>query len=63
MDIGIVRLRSEDIHGKEFQDYTVLGKLIIEQSVTLDELKQVFRRIKVYGKVQCSKEIKESYRL
>mgnify|MGYP002797574427 FL=1 len=63
MDVGIVRLHTEDIHKKELQDYTVLGKLIIDQSVTLDDLKQVFRRIKVFGKVQCSNEIKEFYRL
>lgn len=63
IDVGIVRIQPEDIHGKELQDYTVLGKLIIDQSVTLDDLKQVFRRIKVYGKVQCSSEIKAAYRL
>lgn len=63
MDVGVVRLYTEDLHGKELQDYTVLGKLIIDKSVTLDDLKQVFRKIKVFGKVQCSNDIKEFYRL
>ena len=63
LDVGIVRLCAEDLNGKEYQDYTVLGKLIIDESVTLDDLKKVFRRIKVFGKVKCSSAIKEFYGL
>jgi Arc/MetJ-type ribon-helix-helix transcriptional regulator len=63
LDIGIVRLCSEDIKGKEHQDYTVLGMLIIDESVTLDDLKKAFRRIRVFGKVKCSSAIKEAYSL
>ena len=63
MDIGVVRLYCEDLYEKELQDYTVLGKLIIDDSVTLNDLTKVFRRIKVYGKVQCRNEIKEYYKL
>ena len=37
-----------------------LGKLIIDSSITLDEFKGCFfRTIKVFGKVECSEEIKQ----
>lgn len=63
MDIGIVTLYAKDLCQKKHQDYTVLGKLIIDSSITLDELKDVFRTIKVFGKVECSEEIKQFYQL
>lgn len=63
MDVGVVNIRKEDLNGKITQDYVVLGKLIIDSSIAPEELKRVFRTIKVFGKVQCSDEIKEAYGL
>ena len=63
MDVGVVNIRKEDLNGKIMQDYVVLGKLIIDSSIAPEELKRVFRTIKVFGKVQCSDEIKEAYGL
>lgn len=63
IDVGVVNIRKEDLNGKITQDYMVLGKLIIDSSIALEELKQVFRTIKVFGKVQCSDEIKAAYGL
>ena len=63
MDVGVVNIRKEDLNGKIMQDYVVLGKLIIDASIAPEELKRVFRTIKVFGKVQCSDEIKEAYGL
>ncbi len=63
MDVGVVNIRKEDLNGKIMQDYVVLGKLIIDSSIAPEELKRVFRTIKVFGKVQCSDEIKEVYGL
>lgn len=63
IDVGVVNIRKEDLTEKKAQDYVVLGKLIIDSSISLEELKRVFRKIKVFGKVQCSDEIKETYGL
>lgn len=63
IDVGIVRLGPEDLSGKQYQDYTVLGKLVIDPAVELEELKTVFRSIKVFGKVKCSDAIKAFYGL
>lgn len=63
IDVGVVNIRKEDLTEKNAQDYVVLGKLIIDSSISLEELKRVFRKIKVFGKVQCSDEIKETYGL
>ncbi len=63
IDVGVVSIRKEDLDSKTTQDYIVLGKLIIDSSISLEELKKVFRKIKVFGKVQCSDEIKEAYGL
>ena len=63
LEIGVIRLRTEDLCNKDYQDYAVLGKLIIDESVSLEDLKAVFRSIKVYGKVQCSDEIRRFYKL
>ncbi len=63
IDVGIVRLFPEQLKEKQYQDYTVLGKLVIDPAVELDDLKKVFRSIKVFGKVKCSDVIKNFYGL
>lgn len=63
IDVGIVHLSRDKIQVKQYQDYIVVGKLIIDDSVTLEELKTVYHSIKVYGKTICSKEIMEAYNL
>ena len=62
-DVGIVRLSAENLKGKQYQDYTVLGKLVIDPAVELEQLKKVFRSVKVFGKVKCSDAIKDFYGL
>mgnify|MGYP000099333702 FL=1 len=63
IDVGIVRLSAENLKGKQYQDYTVLGKLVIDPAVELEQLKKVFRSVKVFGKVKCSDAIKDFYGL
>lgn len=63
MEIGIIRLSTEDLSHESKQDLYVLGLLIIEDSVKLEDLKRHYRKIKVYGKVKCNKEVKEYYGL
>ncbi|MCR5320114.1 MAG: hypothetical protein K6E48_02810 [Lachnospiraceae bacterium] len=63
IDVGVVTIRREDLDSKNIQDYIVLGKLTIDPSIELAELKQTYHTIKVFGKVRCSDEIKEAYGL
>lgn len=61
MDIGFVTMTKSVIEEKEYQDYVVLGKLVIEEDVSLELLKKVFRKITVFGIIRCKPEIKRYY--
>lgn len=63
IDIGIIRLSKDDLSEKKLQDLVVLGMLAIDDNITLDDLKAVYRKIIVFGKVKCSQKIKDYYSL
>jgi len=57
--IGSITLSKRDVEQMAYQDYMIVGKLTIEDDVPLE----LFRKIDVFGKVQCSQEIKKYYQL
>ncbi|HOF99621.1 MAG: hypothetical protein BWY35_01475 [Firmicutes bacterium ADurb.Bin248] len=62
--IGIVRIGPHDLEkAGGLQDCVVLGMLIVAPDVTLEMMKRAYRRLTVYGKVKCSREIEDHYEL
>lgn len=55
MDISVVRIKPENLLNRGYQDYVVLGKLVIEPSVTLEMIKKFFVPSKYSGKCNVMK--------
>lgn len=63
IDIGIITIDKEIISNNINLNYMVLGKLIIPPNIAINDLKNSFSKIKVFGVVKCSDEIRQYYNL